>query len=105
MAELDKVINGLDCCLAVKNAGTKTCFDCPYREKDGYLNTPCEDYLMADALELLKEQAGTGCWEWIEEDKYRCSECNNTTYVDECMEEPQYLFCPYCGHKMTWAGR
>lgn len=57
------------------------------------------------ALELLEEQAGTGCWEWIEEDKYRCSECSNTTYVDECMEEPQYLFCPYCGHKMTWAGR
>ena len=58
-----------------------------------------------DALELLKEQTGTGCWEWISEDKCRCSECNNTTHVDECMEEPQYLFCPYCGKKMTWAGR
>lgn len=54
---------------------------------------------------LLKEQEGTGCWEWITEDKYRCSECHNTTYVDECMEEPQYLFCPYCGHKMTFVGR
>ena len=66
------------------------------------------DRIWTDAQELkelLKEQAGTGCWEWIEDDKYRCSECNNTTYVDECMEEPQYLFCPYCGHKMTWAGR
>ena len=59
MAELEKVIQGLDCCLAVKNAGTKTCFDCHYKEKDGHLNTPCEDYLMADALELLKWQAGT----------------------------------------------
>ena len=54
-SKLDKVVEGLDCCLAVKNAGIKTCFDCPYREKDGFLNTPCEDYLMTDALELLKE--------------------------------------------------
>ena len=55
MTDIEKTMNGLECCLAVKNAGTKTCFDCPYKEKDGHLNTPCEDYLMADALEIIKK--------------------------------------------------
>ena len=85
-----------------------------------------------NAIELLKEQHGTiykkqddidrlcneiaklkhrlhdkwtGTWEWISDDEYRCSECGNKTCVDECMEEPQYLYCPYCGSKMTFAGR
>ena len=55
MTDIEKTMNGLECCLAVKFAGTKTCFDCPYREQDGYLNTLCEDYLMADALEIIKK--------------------------------------------------
>ena len=55
-------------------------------------------------VELLKEQEHSGTWEWITEDKYRCSECKNITYVDECMNEPQYLYCPYCGRKMTFEG-
>ena len=96
MAKLDKVIKALEFCNS-----SEDCRGCVYFTDA--LKGKCK--CGADALELLKEQAGTGCWEWIEEDKYRCSECKNTTYVDECMEEPQYLFCPYCGHKMTWAGR
>lgn len=57
-----------------------------------------------EMCELLKEQKRSGTWEWITEDKYRCSECKNETFVDECMNEPQYLFCPYCGCKMTFEG-
>ena len=98
MAELDKVIKAIE--VHISTDDSVGCDDCTY-ENDGW----CMTRVFADALELLKEQAGTGCWEWIKEDKYRCSECNSTTYVDECMEEPQYLFCPYCGKKMTWAGR
>ena len=57
--------------------------------------------------ELMKNgnNKGTGEWKWISDDEYRCSECGNKTSVDECMEEPQYLFCPYCGRKMTFAGK
>ena len=57
-----------------------------------------------DAVELLKEHEHSGTWEWITEDEYRCSECKSVTYVDECMNEPQYLYCPYCGCKMTFEG-
>ena len=57
-----------------------------------------------EILSMLKEKEHSGVWEWITEDKYRCSECKNVTYVDECMNEPQYLYCPYCGCKMTYKG-
>ena len=55
MAYIEKVVTGLNCCLAVKNAGTETCFECPYKEQDGKDSTPCEDYLMADALEIIEK--------------------------------------------------
>lgn len=41
-----------------------------------------------------------GHWEWLTEDKYRCSNCNHETRVDECMNKPLYDFCPFCGAKM-----
>ena len=46
----------------------------------------------------------TGHWEWLTEDKYRCSNCNSETRVDECMNEPMYEFCPFCGAKMKSEG-
>lgn len=30
----------------------------------------------------------------------KCSVCGRVTQVDECMREPLYLYCPYCGSKM-----
>ncbi len=43
----------------------------------------------------------TGHWEWLTEDKYRCSICNSETRVDECLNEPMYEFCPYCGKRLA----
>lgn len=37
-----------------------------------------------------------GHWEWVTEDKYRCSACGAETRVDECFGEPMYKGCPYC---------
>ena len=88
MDDLQKIINGLEYC---SHRDDGSCISCP-----GDTECWCEE-----AIKLLEEQQGTGCWEWISEDKYRCSECRNTTCVDECMNVPQYLFCPYCGRKMT----
>lgn len=51
-----------------------------------------------DECEVVKPQ--TGHWEWLTEDKYRCSNCNHETRVDECMNEPMYDFCPFCGCRM-----
>ena len=56
MADVEKVVTGLNCCLAVKNAGTETCFECPYKEQDGKDSTPCEDYLMQESLVIIIEQ-------------------------------------------------
>lgn len=43
----------------------------------------------------------TGEWIWVTEDKYRCSECNHETRVDEIMGAPMYACCPYCKADMT----
>ena len=58
---------------------------------------------VAKALErygLLEPKPKTGHWEWVTEDKYRCSNCNSETRVDECLNEPLYEFCPFCGARM-----
>lgn len=51
-------------------------------------------------LPPVRPQEQTGHWEWLTEDKYRCSNCNHETRVDECMNEPMYDFCPFCGARM-----
>lgn len=33
-------------------------------------------------------------------ERYRCSECNEIVRVPECMGEPIYKRCPWCGAKM-----
>ena len=55
-----------------------------------------EAYKMA--IKALEQE--TGHWEWLTEDKYRCSNCNSETRVDECMNVPLYEFCPFCGARM-----
>lgn len=53
MAELDKVIKGLEHCqLMTSNITFNPCYECPYKG-----NYSCADILKTDALELLKEQA------------------------------------------------
>lgn len=47
------------------------------------------------------EKVWRGEWSWCSGDKYRCKACNQKTHVDECMDEPMYDFCPYCGSPMT----
>ena len=52
MADLDKVIKGLECCLANEHNS------CPYESTDEGIDkvTSCTTYLMQDALDLLKAQ-------------------------------------------------
>ena len=51
MAELEKVIKGLECCKAIH---IYLCNECPYRDDD-VDDDNCKENLCADALELLKE--------------------------------------------------
>lgn len=58
-----------------------------------------EEYI-SDTLPPVTPQPKTGHWEWLTEDKYRCSNCYHETRVDECMNKPMYDYCPFCGAKM-----
>ena len=49
MADIEKVIKGLECCTSEN--GQLNCEDCPYRKRNNFC-----DNLERDALELLKEQ-------------------------------------------------
>ena len=39
-------------------------------------------------------------WEWISEDIYRCTACNEKSRVAEVMGRPAWGHCPNCGAKM-----
>jgi len=51
MADLNKVLKGLECC---SNVGGKHCYEgkCPYAS----MSDPCREQLAKDAMELLKSQ-------------------------------------------------
>jgi len=68
------------------------------RDNFNYTLAPRE--VFDDAIKALRQEPKTGHWEWLTEDKYRCSNCNHETRVDECMGIPIYDFCPFCGAKM-----
>lgn len=52
MADREKVIKAINICL-----GHGVCNDCPYcLSGKGYTTMNCRDYMLRDALELLKEQ-------------------------------------------------
>ena len=68
MAELEKVLKGLECCHDLR--GIDLCRYCPY---DGDISKyHCQSKLMTDALELLKAQ------EPVEARLHLCESCANT---------------------------
>ena len=87
MADIEKVIEGLDCCCEKQN-----CKGCPYFK----FNASCQDDMNKDALDLLKEQK-----EYIEHleemnEKYgyinivRCKDC---IFWHECENNKGYGDC------------
>lgn len=51
MADIEKVIKGLDCCLGVNNCDIERNEDCPYKDLP-----ICATFLRSDVIALLKEQ-------------------------------------------------
>ena len=94
MADLSKIIKGLECCSAKYG---DQCAKCPYAKE-------CEDggsftwmsHLAADALELLKTKTG----HWVHEpdrvNHWHCSVCGRT----EGIMHRAMAYCPGCGAKM-----
>lgn len=57
MADREKVIKGLECCVLRDPDDKQQCDDCPYRHPDGVItNSPCVNGLMGNALSMLKAQ-------------------------------------------------
>ena len=54
MADIEKVVKGIECCMRVVCPINN---DCPYYRTSDSKRT-CREHLVADALELLKEQQG-----------------------------------------------
>lgn len=92
MADREKVIKGLECCLAV----TK-CRQCPYYSgNDPWCGITT---LLEDALELLKAQepvvpkkAGDGLTHWN-----ACGACGGAI-------DPGDNYCRHCGRAVSWDG-
>lgn len=102
MAEREKVIKGLECC--VKTIEDCECADnCPYESQcwDGtmYLD------LMRDALELLK--APEPVEPDVDVDTWICGKCGHKLEYQEMVGSnilfhEQYSYCPNCGRKVKW---
>ena len=98
MIDREKVIRGLECCLASKYP---PCGECGY-DGDMNYNDPwsCRLSLMADALALLKEQEPVVHGWWIKSKLsawpiMMCSACGEPFTSSE-----KTAFCPHCGAKM-----
>ena len=99
MADIEKVIKGLECCITKPE---HNCEECPY-EGDGEGGWPCKSPEMkADALELLKKQKVKTVQRIMKtEDNgtyftmiwYECEECGHKINGDDC-------FCAGCGREV-----
>lgn len=96
MPDLEKVIKGLEACLAYIN-GIGDCSDevCQYFQGD---IVDCHGRLMRDAIELLKAQTPIEPVRdsWL---NWHCGNCRRE--IDEYAGD---VYCPGCGRKVKWDG-
>ena len=94
MIDKEKVIKGINCCLA---GGFVMCEECPYMDK---ASKSCKgtDGVLKDALELLKEQEPIAPKQ--QEETHVWTVCGN------CSQHliSKWIYCPYCGRKVKWDG-
>ena len=103
MADYEKVTKGLECCEG-HHIG-KSCGNCPYNDfdTDNPNQFECVEYMVRDALDLLKEQGKTG--KWIDHtfsygNDIECPFCHKRwNVIDNCTETFDY--CPGCGAELS----
>lgn len=99
MTDREKVIRGLECCVAYDYK----CNDCPYQDDGGAGDGCYSDELKTDALALLKSQEPhkKGYWIYPLTIDCSCSECGNQPEHEPGGSIPLYDYCPYCGAEMA----
>ena len=101
MTNREKVIKAIDICL-----GHGKCNDCPYcLSGKGYTAMNCRDYMLRDALALLKEQEPVK--PILEQDSMVCGNCGHEVIWqkmigDNILAEEQLDYCPQCGKAVKW---
>lgn len=87
MLDREKIIKAIEICYS----GKHNCTECElFYEED------CNDKLMRDALELLKEQEAVKPVKQIEQTEWTvCGNCGKHIIS-------KWQYCPYCGKKMWW---
>lgn len=106
MADREKVIKGLEMCIA--NVG---CDGCPY-EDECYSQDRCEQFsepMMCDALALLKEQKAVKPKYNARTNWYECGNCHySMTSGMHCRSElipaTKVRYCANCGFPVNWEG-
>ena len=97
MTEREKVIKGLECCLANGHN------NCPYESTDEGIDkvTCCTTYLMQDALALLKAQEPV---KPLDENywKHTMGRCGHCKAPLPAIEGLRSKFCWMCGRPVKW---
>ena len=70
-----------------------------------YVNRPDICKAMFKILDGVPSVQPSHKGHWIQLDyqrgKFECSECHTQGYVDTCMYEPKWKYCPNCGASMA----
>lgn len=92
MPDREKVIHDLERCTCNEPFA---CRDCSHNVK---LGDGCTEYLLKDALELLKEQEPVEAVDNPEGPWFAlCGECGHSLGFREI-----FKFCPHCGKEVKW---
>ena len=104
MADLEKVIKGLECCILRDPDDKLRCSECPYEGN-------CVNRLKQDTLSLLKAQEPKSPRFTVAYDKifYACDNCGKSLVVmanSEGLVLQQHLpkYCSECGQAVKWDG-
>ena len=98
----EKVLTWLEIC--GKNRDCSGC--CPYGDGTGEdAASLCREYLMEDALSLLKEQEAVK--PILEQDSMVCGVCGHEVIWQKMLGEgiladEKLDYCPHCGRKVKW---
>lgn len=99
MPDREKILTSLEIC----GKNRECSFNCPYRDwTKGYEGSMCREALMADALDLLKEQEPKTVLH--REDGDYCPRCStiNTRVMGVQKLHLGTRYCPYCGQAVKW---